>query len=295
VVRRTRAEKIFNVCNIAFFTLVSLAVLLPVALVLKKSLDVAAQGELNLSLIPREFSLVYYRLVLKDQGIYRPFLNSIYLTIVGTVLSVIFTAMGAYTLSKSRLPGQRIFMYLIVIAMMFSGGLMPLYLVVRALKLINRLNGLIALTLINGWNMILIRNYYRSLPASLAESAMLDGAGEFTVFRQIVVPLSMPVIAAIALFTGVGYWNMFFYVVIFITKPHLYTFQVKLNEIISVQQQMETQIDQIMSSTNATRGNINSEGVAAAIIVISMIPIIAVYPYLQRHFAAGLMVGSLKG
>jgi putative aldouronate transport system permease protein len=295
VVRRTRAEKIFNVFNIAFFVLVSLAVLLPVGFVLKKSLDVAGQGDLNLSLIPREFSLVYYRLVLKDQGIYRPFLNSIYLTVVGTVLSVVFTAMGAYTLSKSNLPGQRIFMYLIVIAMMFSGGLMPLYLVVRALKLTNKLNGLIALTLINGWNMILIRNFYHSLPASLAESATLDGAGEFTVFRRIVVPLSMPVIAAIALFTGVGYWNMFFYVVIFITKPQFYTFQVKLNEIISVQQQMETQIDQIMSSTNATRGNLNAEGVASAIIVISMIPIIAVYPYLQRHFAAGLMVGSLKG
>jgi len=295
VVRRTRGEKIFNVFNIAFFVLVSLAVLLPVGFVLKKSLDVAGQGDLNLTIIPREFSIVYYRIVLQNQGIYRPFLNSIYLTVVGTALAVIFQAMGAYTLSKSRLPGQRIFMYMIVIAMMFSGGLMPLYLVVRALKLTNKLNGLIALTLINGWNMILIRNYYHSLPSSLAESAMLDGAGEFTVFRRIVVPLSMPVIAAIALFTGVGYWNMFFYVVIFITKPQFYTFQVKLNEIISVQQQMETQIDQMMSSTTATRGNLNSEGVASAIIIISMIPIIAVYPFLQRHFAAGIMVGSLKG
>lgn len=295
MVRRTRGEKIFNVFNIAFFVLVSLAVLLPVGFVLKKSLDVAGQGDLNLTIIPREFSIVYYRIVLQNQGIYRPFLNSIYLTVVGTALAVIFQAMGAYTLSKSRLPGQRIFMYMIVIAMMFSGGLMPLYLVVRALKLTNKLNGLIALTLINGWNMILIRNYYHSLPSSLAESAMLDGAGEFTVFRRIVVPLSMPVIAAIALFTGVGYWNMFFYVVIFITKPQFYTFQVKLNEIISVQQQMETQIDQMMSSTTATRGNLNSEGVASAIIIISMIPIIAVYPFLQRHFAAGIMVGSLKG
>lgn len=295
MVRRTRAEKIFNVFNIAFFVLVALAVLLPVGFVLKKSLDVAGQGDLNLSIIPREFSLVYYRLVLSDQGIYRPFLNSIYLTIVGTALAVTFQAMGAYTLSKRTLPGQRIFMYMIVFSMMFSGGLMPLYLVVRALKLTNKLNGLIAITLINGWNMILIRNYYHSLPASLAESATLDGAGEFTVFRRIVVPLSMPVIAAIALFTGVGYWNMFFYVVIFITKPQFYTFQVKLNEIISVQQMMETQIDQMMSSTTATRGNLNSEGVASAIIIISMIPIIAVYPALQRHFAAGIMVGSLKG
>lgn len=295
MVRRTRGEKIFNVFNIALFVLVTLAVLLPVGFVLKKSLDVAGQGDLNLSIIPREFSLVYYRLVLSDQGIYRPFLNSIYLTIVGTVLAVTFQTMGAYTLSKRTLPGQRIMMYMIVFSMMFSGGLMPLYLVVRALKLTNKLNGLIAITLINGWNMILIRNYYHSLPASLAESATLDGAGEFTVFRRIVVPLSMPVIAAIALFTGVGYWNMFFYVVIFITKPQYYTFQVKLNEIISVQQMMETQIDQMMSSTTATRGNLNSEGVASAIIIISMIPIILVYPALQRHFAAGIMVGSLKG
>lgn len=281
--------------NISLFVLVSIVVLVPVGFVLRKSLDAAGQLDVGLSLIPREFSLVYYRLVLRDQGIYRPFLNSIYLTVVGTVLSVVFTAMGAYTLSKSNLPGQRIFMYMIVFSMMFSGGLMPLYLVMRALKLTNKLNGLIALTLVNGWNMILIRNYYHSLPASLAESAMLDGAGEFTVFRRIVVPLSMPVIAAIALFTGVGYWNMFFYAVIFITRPELYTFQVKLNEIISVQQQMETQIDAIMSTANVSRGNLNPEGVASAIIIISMIPIIAVYPALQRHFASGIMVGSLKG
>jgi len=129
------------VFNVAFFVLVSLAVLLPVGFVLKKSLDVAGQGDLNLTIIPREFSLIYYRLCCRTRAIYRPFLNSIYLTVVGTVLSVVFNAMGAYTLSKSKLPGQRIFMYMIVFAMMFSGGLMPLYLVVRALKLTNKLNG----------------------------------------------------------------------------------------------------------------------------------------------------------
>jgi putative aldouronate transport system permease protein len=295
MIRMTRAEKIFNVFNVFFFFIVSVAILLPVAFVLKKSFDVGAAGQLNLSIIPREFSTLYYNVVLHDQGIYRPFLNSIYLTVVGTLLSVIFNAMGAYTLSKPNLPGQRILMYLIVVAMMFSGGLLPLYLVVRALKMTNKLNGLIALTLINGWNMILIRNFYNSLPASLGESAMLDGAGEFTIFRRIVVPLSTPVIAAISLFTGVGYWNTFFYAVIFITKPELYTFQVKLQQIISVQQMMETQFDQMMGSTNASRGNLNSEGVASAIIIISIIPIIIVYPYLQRYFATGIMVGSLKG
>jgi putative aldouronate transport system permease protein len=295
MIRRTRAESIFNVFNVTFFLLVSVAVLLPVLLVLKKSLDVGAIGELNLSIIPREFSLLYYQVVLSDQGIYRPFLNTIYITVAGTLLSVLFNAMGAYTLSKPRLPGQRVLMYLIVVAMMFSGGLLPLYLVVRGLKLTNKLNGLILVTLINGWNMILIRNFYNSLPASLGESAMLDGAGEFTIFRRIVLPLSAPVIAAIALFTGVGYWNTFYFAVIFISRPELYTFQVKLQQIISVQQQMETQFDQMMGSTNATRGNLNSEGVGSAIIIISMIPVIIVYPYLQRHFATGIMVGSLKG
>ncbi len=291
----TRAEKIFNVANVSLFVLVSAAILLPVGYVLKKSLDAAGLGDIGLSLIPRELSLIYYRVVLRDQGIYRPFLNSIYLTVVGTAASMLFNAMGAYTLSRRNLPGRRLFIYLIVVSMMFSGGLMPLYLVVRALKLTNSLNGLIIITLINGWNMILIRNYYYSLPASLAESAMLDGAGEFTVFRRIVIPLSMPVIAAIALFTGVGYWNLFFYAVIFITKPEYYTFQVKLNEIISVQQMMESQFDQILGSTDASRKNLNAEGVSSAIIIISMIPIIVVYPYLQRHFTAGIMVGSLKG
>ncbi len=293
--RRTTGEKIFGAANTTFLVLFSLAVLLPVAFVLKKSLDVAGAGQLGLSLVPREISLLYYRIVLADQGIWRPFLNSVYLTLVGTAVSVLFTAMGAYTLSRRDLPGRRLFIYMIVVSMMFSGGLVPLYLVVRALRLINKINGLIVVTFINGWNMILIRNYYYTIPPSLSESARMDGAGELLVFRTIVLPLALPVIAAIALFTGVGYWNMFFQAVIFINSPQRYTFQVKLQEMISVQQNMETQFDQMAGVTAEMRRNLNAEGVSSAIIVVSMIPIVLVYPALQKHFAAGILVGSLKG
>ncbi|MFP4384727.1 MAG: carbohydrate ABC transporter permease [Spirochaetia bacterium] len=232
--------------------------------------------------------------MVSDKGIYRPFLNSIYITTVGTLVALTFNAMGAYTLSKRDLPGNRIFIYMIVITMMFSGGLVPLYLVVKAVGLIDKINGLILMSFVNGWNMILIRNYYWSIPSSLPESARMDGANEFIIFSRIIIPLSKPVLAAIALFTGVGYWNMFFHAVIFINSPEKYTFPVKLNEMIVVKREMVHQFEQMAGGAMDTQ-NLNIEGVSSAIIILSMIPVIIVYPYLQKYFARGILIGSIKG
>ena len=295
--KMSTGEKIFNVFNLIFLLLLVLAVILPVLFVLKKSLDIGARGELNLSLIPRQFSLIYYNMILNDPGIFRPVLNSMYITVVGTIASLIVNAMGAFTLSRRDLPGNRILIYFILVTMMFSGGLVPLYLVVINIGLYNRLNTLILLGLVNGWHMILIRNFYWSIPASLSESAKMDGASDFLVFRRIIIPLSMPVLAAIALFTGVGFWNTFFNAVIFMSDPMKYTLPVKLREMIAVTSSLtEGQLEMAMGSASGDmRSQITTEGVSSAIIIVSMIPIIIVYPYLQKHFVKGIMVGSIKG
>ncbi len=293
--RLTRSERIFGGVNVALLAVFGLVMLVPLLVVLRQSLDVGAPTARSVQLIPSQLSLFYYRLVFSDQGIYRPFLNSAYITAVGTFVSVLFEAMGAYALSKRSLPGNRFFLTMILGTMLFSGGLMPLYIVVKTLGLINRLNTLILVTLCSGWNMILMRNYYWSLPESLAESARLDGADELAIFWRVVVPLSLPVIAAIALFTGVNYWNTFFYAVIFNNNPRAYTFPVKLNEVISVQQDMSNRFEQMAGASTILMQNLNAQGVSSAIIIVSMIPIIVVYPRLQRHFAKGILVGSLKG
>ncbi len=291
----SRGEKIFAVFNLLMMAVFLLMIIFPVGFVLKQSLDIGARGELNLSLIPREFSLLYYQMILTDPGIFRPFLNSIYLTVVGTIVAMVINSMGAYTLSKRDLPGNRIMIYIILITMMFSGGLVPLYLVVVRLGLYNRLNTLILIAIVNGWYMILIRNFYWSIPASLSESALMDGAGDFVIFTRIIIPLSKPVLAAIALFTGVGYWNTFFHAVIFMSDPLKYTLPVKLRELISITTTLtEGQLEMALGA-GAMRDQVSAEGVAAAIIIVSMIPIILVYPYLQRHFVKGIMVGSIKG
>jgi len=263
--------------------------------VIKKSLDVGSQSDTVLSIIPKQFSTIYYRMILGNKGIYRPFLNSTFITIVGTVLSVFLEAIGAYALSKRNLPGNKIFTYMLIVPMMFSGGLIPLYLVVKYLGMMDSYAALIFPTCVSGWNIILIRNYYFSLPESLLEAAKIDGAAEHTIFFKIVLPLSKPIIATIALFTGVAYWNTFFNAVIFINSPSKFTFPVKLYEMILVQAQMIEKFDSIGGNIDAVRQNLNTEGVAAAMIIASLIPIILIYPFLQKHFVKGIMVGSIKG
>ena len=293
----TRGEKLFGVLNTLFFLFVSLIIMIPVGFVLKESFDVGSQGDYNVSLIPKEFSLFYYRVITRDRGIYRPFLNSIFVTLVGTALAMGLNSMGAYTLSKRDLPGNRFLTYMIIGTMVFSGGLVPLYLVVMNLGLIDKLATLVIISCVNGWYMILMKSFYQSIPRSLPESARIDGAGEFLTFRRIIFPLSAPVLAAIALFTGVTYWNTLMYAVIFMNSPMNYTFPVKLREMISVQQGMEAQFEAMMQQMGSDdiRRNLTLKGLSSAVIIVSTIPVVIVYPYLQKHFVKGILIGSIKG
>ncbi len=223
------------------------------------------------------------------------FVNSIILTAIGTVVSLGLETMGAWPLSKKELPGNRLFVYLIVITMMFSGGLIPFYILVRALKLIDRFPWVLILPFcISAWNLILIRNYYFSIPASLAESARIDGASEFRTFSAVVLPLSLPVVAAIGLFTGVGYWSTFFNAIIYINSPSKYTFAVKLREMLALQITMLNESQRNLADALDFTTTVNTESLYSAIIILSMVPIIVAYPWLQKHFVKGILAGSIK-
>ncbi|MBN2557575.1 MAG: carbohydrate ABC transporter permease [Clostridia bacterium] len=296
--QRSIAEKVFNVFNIIGFFLFTLLMLIPIMFVVKTSLDISQVGEVQLNLLPKEPSLLFYDMVIHDESVYRPFLNSIIITVLGTSLSMLINSIGAYTLSKRELPGNRFFIYfLVIIPMLFGGGIVPTYLLVRALGLIDHLPVLFIPSAANAWNMILIRNYYWSIPTSLAESARIDGAQEFTVFFKIILPLAKPVLAAIALFTGVGYWNTFMAAVLYIRDSRKYTFPVKLRELIILGGDANKSFEEMLMSMGMDPNEyfLSVEGLSSAMMIVSMIPIILVYPYLQKYFAKGIMVGSIKG
>ena len=292
--RRTRGEKVFNVFNIIILCLFTLCIVVPVLYVLKQSLDTGNTTLTDISLIPSQPSLIFYKMIFQKQDIWNSFLITVEVTLIGIVVNMVLQTMGAYTLSIRNLRGHYFMTYLLIVPMLFSGGIVPWFLVIKYIGLMNNFWAMILPGCISGWNMLLIRNYFWSVDESLRESARIDGAGEFTVFTRILVPLAKPVLAAIALFTIVGYWNQFSNALYLISDPKLYPFQLVLREYIMNIQSMENQMMQAGLPQNLLQ-NVSSESVTAAIIIVSILPMMIIYPFFQRFFVKGIMVGSLKG
>ena len=242
----------------------------------------------RITVYPIGFQLDTISYVLTSDLFTTSFLNSILVTIGGTALSLLVTAMGAYPLSKRRLPFSKPLTILFVFTMWFSGGTVPTYLLMRKLKLVNNLLVLVLPAAINVYNTLLVRNYYQSLPEALEESARIDGANSFTILFRIVFPLSLPVFATIALFLAVGLWNDYYSPMIYITRSSLKTLPVYLRDII-----VNSQADTSMASADDV--NILPEGVRSATIVASTLPILIVYPFVQKYFMKGVMIGAVKG
>lgn len=242
----------------------------------------------RITVYPIGFQLDTISYVLHSELFNTSFMNSILVTLLGTVLSLLVTAMGAYPLSKRNLPFSKPLTILFVFTMWFSGGTVPTYLLMRQLKLTNNLMVLILPAAINVYNMLLVKNYYQSLPEALEESARIDGANSFTILFRIVFPLSLPVFATIALFLSVGLWNDYFSPMIYITRSSLKTLPVYLRDII-----VNSQADTSMATADDV--NVLPEGVRAATIVASTVPILVVYPFVQKYFMKGVMIGAVKG
>ncbi len=242
---------------------------------------IAANG---LMLYPQSFQLDAYRYMMRYPYLFQSYGNTVFITVVGTLLSMLVTTLGAYVLSRQDLPGRNLLTTFVVVTMFISGGMIPSYLNKRDLGLLNTLWGLMLPGMISTWNMLLMRNFIMGIPQDLTEAARIDGANEGRLVVSIVMPLSLPIIATLSLFYGVGYWNSYSNVIIQNTRPDLQTTQViirKMYEAASID--MEENIAPPL------------EAIRAATVMFSTVPILCVYPFLQKHFAQGLMVGGVKG
>ena len=291
-IRRTKGERIGNHIILILLGLLSLIMLYPFWYVIMYSISDPKQAlGGGLFLYPKGISFYSYELVLKNSQIWVAYKNTILKTFVGTVLSVLLSAMTAYPLSVKRLRGRGVISMYIFFTMLFGGGTIPTYLLVKSLGLIDTFSALVLPGAISAYNMFILRNYMQSLPSELEESARMDGARATTILFRIVIPLSTPSLAAIAMFYGVGNWNSYMDCLLYTNSNSLQTLQLYLRQVL-----LQT------SSSNAAMtvaGNaseyVSDTQVQMVVVAVSIIPILIVYPWLQRFYTKGITVGAVKG
>lgn len=285
----TAGRRVFTVVNSAILIAFALVCLLPFLHVIGSSL--ANPGELATRafvIIPREFTLDAYRYVLSTPTIFRAMGVSMFVTVVGTFLSLVVTSLMAYALGKRYLRGRRVINFLVVFTMLFSGGMIPLFIVVNGLGLLDSVWSLILPFTVNAFNFVIMRSFFQGIPDSLEEAARIDGCSEFGVFVRIVLPLSVASIATIGLFYAVAYWNTYMWAILFINDSTLWPIQVLLRQIVIV-----------ASGLNADASVVDvvppAQSVKMAVIAVATLPMLIVYPFIQRFFVKGALIGSVKG
>jgi putative aldouronate transport system permease protein len=244
-------------------------------------------------IVPASFDLSAYEYLIEEGKMIRGAGVTLFITILGTFLSLTVTTAGAYALTKKIMPGRNLIMNGIILTMFFGGGLIPYFLTVQKLGLANNILVMVIPVMINTFNLILMKNFLSSIPLELEESAKIDGANEIIILVRIIVPISAPIIATIALFYAVDRWNEWWHAMIFINDTTKYPLQLVLREaIVNINKVLSDATAAAMAERTKTY---YQESVKAAIIVISAVPILLVYPFLQRHFVKGIMIGSIKG
>lgn len=284
----TPAGRVFDVFNVVLLTAIGIVALVPFVYVLAGSF--ATEAELatrSFFLWPETFSLDAYEAIFTSPAFVRALITTIVVTAVGTAVQLALTATMAYPLSKANLPGGRLILSLIVFTMVFGGGMIPTFLVVKDLGLLNNYWALILPMAINPFSLIIIKNFFQQLPAELEESAKIDGANELQTLWNIVLPLSKPVLATFALFYAVGIWNDFMSPLLYLNDNSMWTLQMFLRQVtvatdLSVVEQDPTQLPP-------------AQGIKFAVIIVATLPIVLFYPFLQKHFAKGMLIGSVKG
>lgn len=273
-------------------------VLYPLIYIVSASIsDPATVNSGEMWLLPKGVTFEGYKIIFDNPDIWKGYLNTIFYTVLGTVINLAVTIPAAYALSRRDFAGRGLLMGMFVLTMFFSGGLIPTYLVVKNLGLIDTVWSMVLPNAAAVWNIIVARVFFQtSIPKELEEAAIIDGCSNFKMFAKIILPLSMPIIAVMALFYGVGHWNGYFNALIYLSDKALYPLQLVLREIL-VLQEMSSNSTEISSSLAEA---MNSKQQLAAVIkygvmIVSTLPIIIIYPFLQRFFVKGVMIGSLKG
>jgi putative aldouronate transport system permease protein len=288
--KKIKENKTFSYINYSLIILFTLAIIIPLLNIVSSSFAGSkALAEENFIFFPSEWSLDNYRAVLNDTSMWSAFCVSVLKTVLGVITHVFFCSMVAYGLSKRYLLGRKVYTILGIITLFFSGGMIPTYLLMKDLHLLNNFWVYIIPQLFSYYDVIILMNFFRQLPDSLEEAAIIDGAGAWRILLTIIMPLSKPALATIALFNGVFQWNDFMTAKLYITtKRTLYPLQMKLYEII-VQQQAAT-----MNNIGNFVVQTTSKGIQLATIVVTTVPILVIYPLLQKHFVSGMMLGSVK-
>jgi putative aldouronate transport system permease protein len=289
--RTSFGEKAFDGANILFMALFCFSAVYPFLYLLALSLEHPSSSLLVVRLWPDRFYLGSYAKVFKSGLIAYGFVNSLFRTVVGSALSLIVSVCLAYPLSKRYFPNRTFWMGFIVFTMFFSGGLVPTYLLVKNLGLIDTRWSMILPGLVPTFTMIIIRNYFMTLPESIEDSAKIDGANDVTILFRIVVPMSMSIIATAVLWIAVGHWNAWFDCLIYINSTKKQVLQLMLRRLVIEGSQEMVELDSQMADLVQA----NPETIKAATIMIVTLPILILYPFLQKYFVKGIVVGSLKG
>lgn len=288
-VKGFRGDSVFQLLNAAILSLISISMLLPFVHIAAKSLsDQSYVVAKDVWLWPKGLNFSSYDFVLSYKQFYVSFGNSLFITVVGTLISMAVTLLAAYPLARNGLPYRRFMMLIFVITMFFSGGLIPTYLIVKDVGLLNSLWSVILPGALAPFNLILIRNFFSGLPEAMEESARMDGASSLRILAQIYVPLSMPAIATISMFYAVGYWNSFFQAMMYLTDRSLMPLQVFLLQLVSNDKPADMVVNDVLSG-------VTPESMRAAAIICVVLPILCVYPFIQRYFVKGIMLGAVKG
>lgn len=289
MIKQTAGERTLQTLNYIILIALAVVTLFPFLYVILVAMTPAAELPMvgkSILYIPTQLDFLAYRQIFETDTIPQAYRISIFVTIVGTLLSLLVTVLTAYPLSRKGLPGRGAVLFIIAFTMLFNGGLIPTYLVVRSLNLLDKVWALIIPSLVSAFNLIIMKNYFLTIPDSLEESAKLDGANDFTILFRIMLPLSAPMLATIALFYAVGYWNAFFNAIIYINNPRLYPLQVVLRQIL-----FNASADRILDIETMKASSL---AVRMAVIVVATVPILIVYPFLQKYFTQGILLGSVK-
>lgn len=293
VKQKTVSGVIFDIFNYVFMILMVVITLYPFWYVVVCSMSdsnllLGRQGTL---IFPLGFNINAYRLVLSNPNIISGYRTTVFVLFAGTSLNIFMTCLGAYVLSRKQFAIKRPMMLMIVFTMYFSGGMIPNYLLIyNYLGLGNSLLALILPGMISTWNLIILRTNFASIPDSMEESAKIDGASDYTILFRIIIPLSIPTIAVLILFYGVGHWNSWFNAMLYIRERSKYPLQLILREIILL-----NSMDQMLGDTSSVDKYSIGESIKYSTIVVATIPILVVYPFIQKYFVKGVMVGAIKG
>ena len=277
---KTKKATAFDYVLVVIFVLICFIMIIPIYKVLIDSFDL--RTAYGMKLFPEEFGLAGYQSVFTNPPLYRPFPVSCLTTVAGTFCGLAISTLGAYVLIQWKMPGRNFFANLLLFTMIFNGGMIPTYLVMRMLHLTNTLWVVILLPAINVYNLVLMRNFFEGIPASLFESAEMDGCSPMRIFFQIVLPLSKAALTAIGLMFAVTYWNDYTNYKLYITNENLYNFQMKLRSV-------------IMGSDLPTAvGGATENTVKNAAVIVAILPFMIIYPFCQKYFIQGVNIGAVK-